>query len=206
MNLEEKGEPGYKITLMPIEELKPHEKGSPLYLELLRRELIKDGVLKYPIIADEETRVILDGMHRWLALLSLGYNEIPVLLLNAQKNPGLRVGCRRIDRYVEEPERKISPREVISAGLSGNLMGPRTTRHFFPFTRPPRIDQPLNTLEKGPPRDVSRYIEKATIEECKIKIKDWLGEISEEIEYLRKRIHEVEKEREEFLIRIKELE
>ncbi|MBS7637787.1 hypothetical protein KEJ49_02695, partial [Candidatus Bathyarchaeota archaeon] len=128
-----------------------------------------------------------------------------VLLLDTIKNPGLRVGCRRIHRYIEEPERRISPREVISAGLSGNLMGPRTTRHFFPFTRPPRIDQPLDTLEKGPPRDVSRYIEKMTIEECKIKIKDWLEEISEEIEYLRKRIHEVEKEREEFLIRIKEL-
>lgn len=205
MKPEEYVESGYKIILMPIEELRPHERGSPLYLELLKRELIRDGVLRHPIIADEETRIILDGMHRWLALMSLGYTRIPVLLLNL-KNHGLRVGCRRIHRYIEEPGKAISPGEVISAGLSGNLMRPRTTRHFFPFTRPPRIDQPLETLGRGPPRDVSKYIEKMTMEECKGKIKEWLEEISEEMEFLRKRIYEVEKEREEFLIRIKELE
>jgi len=70
-----------KITLLPIDELKPHEKGSPLYLELLKREILKDDVLKYPIIADEKTYVILDGMHRWLALKSLGYTLIPVILV-----------------------------------------------------------------------------------------------------------------------------
>lgn len=205
MRPEEKDESGYKILLMPIGELRPHEKGSPLYLELLKRELVKDGILKYPIIADEETHVILDGMHRWLALLSLGYTKIPTLLLNAQKNPGLRVGCRRIHRYIEEPGKSISPREVISSGLSGSLMSPRTTRHFFPFMRPPRIDCPLDSLGKGTPKDISQYLEKMTIEECKTKIKEWLEEISEEIDFLRKRIYELEKEREEFIIRIKEI-
>jgi len=58
---------------LPIDELKPHEKGSPLYLELLRQEILRDGILKYLIIADEKTHVILDGMHHWLALKSLGF-------------------------------------------------------------------------------------------------------------------------------------
>ncbi len=60
------------IALLRIDKLRPHEKGSPVYLELLRREILKDGVLRYPIIADEKSHVILDGMHRWLALKSLG--------------------------------------------------------------------------------------------------------------------------------------
>ena len=48
-----------RIALLPVDELRPHEKGSPLYLELLRQEILRDGMLKYPIIADEQTRVIL---------------------------------------------------------------------------------------------------------------------------------------------------
>lgn len=52
------------IAFLPIDDLKPHEKGSPVYLELLKREILKDGMLKYPIIADGKTHVILDGMHR----------------------------------------------------------------------------------------------------------------------------------------------
>ncbi|MBS7607836.1 ParB N-terminal domain-containing protein, partial [Candidatus Bathyarchaeota archaeon] len=90
----------FKIVLLPIEQLKPHEKGSPLYLELLKQEILKDGVLKYPIIADEKTLVILDGMHRWLALQSLGYEKIPVLLVNALENPKIRIGSRRVHRYI----------------------------------------------------------------------------------------------------------
>ena len=75
-----------RVTLLRVDELKPHERGSPLYLELLKKEILKDSVLKYPIIADEKTRVILDGMHRWLALKSLGYELIPVILVDVFKN------------------------------------------------------------------------------------------------------------------------
>jgi chromosome segregation ATPase len=41
-----------------------------------------------------------------------------------------------------------------------------------------------------------------TTEECNIAIRDWLEEISEELEFLNKRRTEVEKEREDFLKRI----
>lgn len=59
-----KTEENVTIAFLPIDDLKPHEKGSPVYLELLKREILKDGMLKYPIIADGKTHVILDGMHR----------------------------------------------------------------------------------------------------------------------------------------------
>lgn len=195
----------FKVVLLPIEQLKPHEKGSPLYLELLKQEILRDGVLKYPIIADEKTLVILDGMHRWLALQSLGYEKIPVLLVNALENPKIRVGSRRIHRYINNSGKHITAKEVISAGLSGQLMPPRTTRHFFPFLKPPKIDCPLDLLGKSVPRDVSKYLVEATPEECRKAIRSWLEEISEELEFLKRRIEEVEREREEFLARIKSL-
>ncbi|MEM1565536.1 MAG: ParB N-terminal domain-containing protein [Candidatus Bathyarchaeia archaeon] len=199
------GKTQFKLALLPIEQLKPHEKGSPLYLELLKREILTDGALKYPIVADEKSLVILDGMHRWLALQSLGYKKIPVLLVNALENPKIRIGSRRVHRYIDNSSNHVTAKEIISAALSGQLMPPRTTRHFFPFLKPPRIDCPLDALGKGVPKDVSKYLVEATPEECRKAIKGWLDEISEELDFLKKRIKEVEKEREEFLARIKSL-
>jgi len=195
----------FKIVLLPIEQLKPHEKGSPLYLELLKQEILKDGVLKYPIIADEKTLVILDGMHRWLALQSLGYEKIPVLLVNALENPKIRIGSRRVHRYINNSNMHITAKDVLSAGLSGQLMPPRTTRHFFPFLKPPKIDYPLNSLGKTAPKDISKYLARMSPKECREAIKNWLKEITEELAFLKKRIEEVEKEKEEFLTRIKSL-
>ena len=195
----------FKVVLLPIEKLKPHEKGSPLYLEMLKREILKDGVLKYPIIADKKTNVILDGMHRWLALKSLGYKQIPVLLVDAFQNPQIHIGRRRVHRYVSDSSVRIKAKDVIKAALSGKLMEPRTTRHFFPFLKPPRIDCPLNSLGKNAPQDISKYLAEMTSEECRKAIKSWLEEITEELEFLKKRIGEVEKEREEFLSRINTL-
>lgn len=195
----------FKVVLLPIDMLKPHEKGSPLYLEMLRKEIQQDGVLKYPIIADEKTNVILDGMHRWLALKSLGYTQIPVLQVNVLKNPQIRIGRRRIHRYIGNSNPSITAEDVVRAALSGKLMEPRTTRHFFPFLKPPKINYPLNSLEKHQPQDVSRYLAEMTPEESRKAIKGWLEEISEELEFLKRRIEEVEKEREEFINRIKNL-
>lgn len=192
-----------KTVLLSIDELKPHEKGSQLYLELLRQEILRDGILKYPIIADEKTRVIMDGMHRWLALKSLGYTLIPVILVNAFQNPKIRVGKRRIHRYISNSHEEIPIEKVISAGLSRSLMKPRSTRHFFPFSKFQQINYPLHSLRKRTPQDVSKYIAKMTGEEGNLAIKEWREEISEELEFLIKRKEEVEKEMEEFLSRVK---
>ncbi|MEM3566586.1 MAG: ParB N-terminal domain-containing protein [Candidatus Bathyarchaeia archaeon] len=195
----------FKIELLPIDSLKPHEKGSPLYLEMLKREILRDGVLKYPIIADEKTNVILDGMHRWLALKSLGYMQIPVLRVNIFQNPQIRIGRRRIHRYIGNSNPPITVENVVRAALSGKLMEPRTTRHFFPFLKPPKINYPLAALGRSKPQDVSKYLAEMTLEENQKAIKGWLEEISEELEFLKKRIEEVEKEKDEFINRIKNL-
>jgi len=196
---------GARVTLLRVDQLKPHEKGSPLYLELLRKEILEDNVLKHPIIADEQTHVILDGMHRWLALKSLGYELIPVILVDVFKNQKIHVGKRRIHRYTEGVDKEITIEQVISAGMSGHLMEPRSTRHFFPFSKFQEINYPLHSLEKNAAQDVSRYLSKMTDKECSLAMEQWLEEISEELEFLSKRMEEVEREKEEFLNRVKGL-
>jgi len=194
-----------KIVLVPIDALKPHEKGSPLYLELLKQEILKDGLLKYPIIADEKTHVILDGMHRWLALKSLGCTLIPVMLVDAFQNPKIRVGKRRIHRYACNSDEELTVEEVISTGLSGRLMKPRSTRHFFPFSKFQQINYSLHLLGKCDPQDISDYLARMSDEECNFAIKEWVEEIHEELDFLAKRKEEVEREMEEFRNRIKNL-
>jgi hypothetical protein len=193
------------VALLQIDELRPHEKGSPIYLELLKREILRDGMLRYPIVADEKTRVILDGMHRWLALKSIGCKSIPVLLVDVFQKPAIRVGRKRIHQYMSDSIEEITVETVISAGLDGQLMEPRTTRHFFPFSKHQLINYPLSLLKKGAPCDVSSYLSKESDEECSLAIKQWLEEISEELDFLTKKKAEVEKEKEEFLNRVKDL-
>jgi Ni,Fe-hydrogenase maturation factor len=197
--------PDAKLTLLRVDQLKPHEKGSPLYLELLRKEILRDGVLKYPIIADEKTNVILDGMHRWLVLKSLGYELIPVILVDVFKNQRIHVGKRRIHRYTNGVDKEISIEEVILAGVSGHLMEPRSTRHFFPFSKFQEINYPLHSLKKNTAQDVLKYLSKMTDNECSLAMEQWLEEICEELEFLSKRMEEVEREKEEFLNRVKGL-
>ena len=194
------------VTLLQVNELKPHEKGSPVYLELLKKEILKDGVLRYPIIADEKTHVILDGMHRWLALKSLGYTLIPVVPVDESQKSRIYVGRRRIHRYIGETDEQVTVDEVISAGLTGKLMEPHSTRHFFPFSKLLRINYSLRLLEKRNPQDISKYLSRMTQNECRAAIQEWLEELSEELVFLAKRREEVEKEKEDFINRVKTLE
>ena len=194
-----------RVALLQIDELRPHEKGSPVYLELLRREILRDGMLRYPIVADEKTHVILDGMHRWLALKSIGYKSIPVLQVDVFQKPTIRVGRRRIHQYMSDSIEEITVERVITAGLDGQLMEPRTTRHFFPFSKHQVINYPLSLLKRGAPCDVSSYLSKESDEECSLAIKQWLEEIDEELDFLKRKKAEVEKEKEESLNRVKNL-
>jgi glutaredoxin-related protein len=195
-----------RIVLLSIDKLKPHEKGLPMYLELLKRDILKDRVLKYPVIADEKTHVILDGMHRWLVLKNLGYLQIPALLIDSDQMQQVRIGRRRIHRYVGCLSANISSKKVLSAALGGRLMKPRTTRHFFPFTRPQLINYPLELLRRGPCRDVSSYLSDSSQDECVSAIVQWMEEISEELEFLKRRTTEVESEKAEFMNRTKNLD
>jgi hypothetical protein len=196
---------GLKTVFLPIDELKPHEEGSPLYFELLKQEILKDGMLRFPIIADEKTYVILDGMHRWLALKSLGYSLMPVILVDARQNGRIRVGTRRIHRYTCNSDQDIPIEKILSAGLNGHLMKPRSTRHFFPFSKFQQVNCSLHLLGKRMPQDISRYLARMTKKESREAIKEWLDEITEEQEFLAKRTEEVQKEKEEFLNRVKSL-
>jgi len=111
------------IEWVPIEELRPHEAIDEGLLDQMIEKLKRYG-LKDPIVVDKETKVILDGHHRYAACKALGMRVIPCLLID-YRSPEISVEPRR-------PEIPVSKEEVIRRGLEGDLYPPKTTRHLLP--------------------------------------------------------------------------
>lgn len=87
------------IALVESDKLLLHEEIIPDSLAELKNRIIMDKVLRAPIIADKDTLVILDGMHRVTALRDLGCRFICVCLIDYM-NPEIKLDrwCRAIDR------------------------------------------------------------------------------------------------------------
>lgn len=111
-----------KFTLLPPEDLHPHEKTIAKKVEELARALEHDGAIIRPVVADEESHVILDGHHRYAALRSLGCRKIPVILVDYH-DPEIQVGTWREGE--KAPEKGV----VVLRGLAGDLFEPKSTRH-----------------------------------------------------------------------------
>ena len=79
-----------EIKFVTVESLFTHEETIPVALEQLKQELLDEGILKHPIIVDNDTYVVLDGMHRVAALTSLNCKIVPVCLVDYQ-NPAIEL-------------------------------------------------------------------------------------------------------------------
>lgn len=71
-----------KLKLEYLEKLHIHEEIISSFLENLVSKIESEAVLKDPIIVDEKSLVVLDGMHRVAALKKLKCNFIPVCLVD----------------------------------------------------------------------------------------------------------------------------
>ena len=104
-------ESGLKITIdiIPTEKLKPHEEIIEEAIKKLIKDITDEGVVRNPIIIDENTLVILDGMHRYEACKRLGLKYIPVAAVD-YNDP--RVGLSTWIRLIKL--KNISESEVES--------------------------------------------------------------------------------------------
>jgi hypothetical protein len=80
------------IAIANIADLHLHEEVVPELLDELVRTVDSDGCLKHPVIVDEGSHVVLDGMHRVAALRRLGCIRCPVCFVD-YGNPTITVGC-----------------------------------------------------------------------------------------------------------------
>jgi hypothetical protein len=63
---------GFTLGIKPVSALRPHEETIASHVQGLAAEMKADGVQKDPIIIDQASLTVLDGMHRLAAFISLG--------------------------------------------------------------------------------------------------------------------------------------
>ncbi len=74
-----------EVVYLPIDAIRPNgynpNRQSQREFELLMMSMQEDGFTQ-PIIVQQDTHEIVDGEHRWRAAHELGYEEVPVILVN----------------------------------------------------------------------------------------------------------------------------
>jgi hypothetical protein len=113
----------YKVEIVEINKLKEHEEIDTNHLKKLIKEIKSYKILKRPIVVDKNTNIILDGAHRFNALKALGCKKIPAVLVN-YRSPKIKVMSWRKGE-------KIDKKDVIIAGVTGNKMPPKTSKHMI---------------------------------------------------------------------------
>jgi len=112
-----------EIHLVELEKLHQHEEADPEHLEELTQQIAADKILKYAIVADRKTNVILDGEHRYNALRNLGCKRIPVIYVDYE-SPNIEVQTWR-NGY------NLTKQDIIEAALTGRRFPPKTSRHMI---------------------------------------------------------------------------
>jgi len=130
-----------RLVAVEIGSLIEHEEVFYEKVLQLAYEIKRDGLLKYPILVEAKTRIILDGHHRYHALKLLGAKYVPVFLVDYYKDP-ITVGSWRKNF-------NITKQIVLKAGLSGKKLPTKTSRHILVGLSVPYIGIPLSAMLTG---------------------------------------------------------
>jgi len=131
------------VTLIGLDELKEHENVEPTHLKEIRNQILRDGVLKNPIVVDRNTKIILDGHFRFNALRQLGCSKIPVFFVDYNSQYIQVEGWRDGEIVTKE--------DVVRAGLTGKKLPPKTSKHLLVFHISKivgKVDIPLDRLTR----------------------------------------------------------
>ncbi len=90
-----------KLKLVPIGQLLPHEETVPSLADRLSRKMMRDSVQRDPIIVDEKSSIVLDGMHRLASLKRMGAKCVVCSLVDYASD---EVKLFRWFRFVENPD------------------------------------------------------------------------------------------------------
>ena len=106
------------IKKMCITDLKCHEQIDVDRAENLYEYLRENKTIPI-IIADKDSKSIIDGHHRLYAFKKLNIENVDVLCIDYNQ-----------DEIIVHPNKNISKDEVVNSGLTGELMPPKSTQHM----------------------------------------------------------------------------
>ena len=111
-----------EVTEIDINLLFPHEKVIADKKEILKANLKykDDSVIISSIIICSESKMIIDGHHRYFALKELGLEKIPVTMINYFS-----------DKIITDKNDSLMKNDIIENALSGKLYEPKSTKHLI---------------------------------------------------------------------------
>ena len=126
------------VCLLPLEILKPHEEYCENNYAYWMEQIINNGYWTKPILVEEKTKIIMDGHHRYQIACALKLRQIPCIL-SSYNNPNLSVTSFKSGLLMDS-------NIIINAGLSGKLLGKKSTRHEL-VTELATVNIPLSMLQ-----------------------------------------------------------
>ena len=125
---------------MPVEVLRPHEQVIQKKVDQLERMTIRWDAYTKPLLVDGATGTILDGHHRFEIAKRLDLQCLPCVVVDYLNDDSITLLL-----WPSSDREGITKDDVIQAGLSGDLMPPKTSRHLLSDDLPP-ISVPLSRL------------------------------------------------------------
>jgi len=131
------------FEFVSVGRLRIHEQVDPGHVSYLERAIRMDGVLWEPIWVARMNGfdVILNGHHRFRALVRLGARKIPAFVFDYGDS------LIQLGRWGEGPP--VTKEEVVRRARRGTPFPPKTTRHTV-LVELPKRPTPLEELLEGP--------------------------------------------------------
>jgi cysteine synthase/O-phosphoserine sulfhydrylase/cystathionine beta-synthase len=111
-----------EVQLVELDKLRQHEEVDPTHLRKLKERIKSDKILKFAIVVDKNTNVILDGEHRFNSIKELGCKRIPVIYVDYD-SPDIQVQSWKNNL-------RLTKKDVIKAGLGEKKLPPKTSKHL----------------------------------------------------------------------------
>lgn len=89
------------MDIAELEKLTPHEEIDSAHLNELAEEIKSDDILKFAIVADGNTHMVLDGHHRLRDLKILGCKMIPVIFVD-YNSPIIRIENMEREKKIDK--------------------------------------------------------------------------------------------------------
>jgi len=129
-----------RFAIVEATKLRPHERVDANLLLRLTEHIQEDGFLQRPLLVAEGYYVILDGHHRYHALLALGCTHVPVYFVDYTTDD------ITVTVWPESGLKGVTKQEVI-ARAGKTPFPPKTTRHLL---MEPLPDKPVPLKELRP--------------------------------------------------------
>jgi cysteine synthase/O-phosphoserine sulfhydrylase/cystathionine beta-synthase len=112
-----------EAQLVELDEMRQRKEVNPTPLKKLTEEIASDKNLKFAIVIDKNTNVIIDGEHRFTALKNLGCKKIPAVDVHYNL-PGIEVQAWGTGQ-------SLTKKDVIEAGMEERKLMPTTSKHII---------------------------------------------------------------------------